>query len=442
MTTYPGWTPASRPGIIPLHPLTFGTILGRSFAALRHNPRVLLGFALGIQSIAYFVVIAGTGAVGWATLSRLDTVRVNSDEFDAILAGSIALIALTAGVLSILTSALNVIVQGVVVSEVAHAAVAEKLTVRVLWQRVKPVIWRLIGYTLLLAVAIIVLIALVMVAMVTLSLVAVPFAIGIGVIAALAAIPLTLWIATKLLLVPSVIVLEHATMTRAIARSWRLTRGRFWPALGIIMVVSIIFSVMAQVVASPFSVLGSVLVPIIAPTDDPDLSMVAGLLITVLLAQAVGFLVQAVSSVVQSTSAALIYIDCRMRREGLDLALLAYVERRDAGDTALRDPYLENIGHDIAPRPQAWATPPAPYGVPSQPSYGGYPPPAHGVYPLPPDQYAGPPTPYYGPPATAPQASATPPAAPPTTPAAPQAPTQWTAPGTASDKIDPDSPWS
>ena len=46
MTAYPAWTPASRPGIIPLHPLTFGTILGRSFAALRQNPRVLLGFAL------------------------------------------------------------------------------------------------------------------------------------------------------------------------------------------------------------------------------------------------------------------------------------------------------------------------------------------------------------------------------------------------------------
>ena len=33
MTAYPAWTPASRPGIIPLHPLTFGTILGRSLPA-------------------------------------------------------------------------------------------------------------------------------------------------------------------------------------------------------------------------------------------------------------------------------------------------------------------------------------------------------------------------------------------------------------------------
>src|SRR5688572_25379550 len=52
VTAYPTWTPAPRPGIIPLHPLGFGTILGRSFAALRQNPRVLLGFALVVQTLA------------------------------------------------------------------------------------------------------------------------------------------------------------------------------------------------------------------------------------------------------------------------------------------------------------------------------------------------------------------------------------------------------
>ena len=46
VTAYPAWTPASRAGIVPLHPYGFGTILGRSFVALRHNPRVLLGLSL------------------------------------------------------------------------------------------------------------------------------------------------------------------------------------------------------------------------------------------------------------------------------------------------------------------------------------------------------------------------------------------------------------
>ena len=63
MTAYPAWTPASRPGIVPLHPLSFGTILGRSFVALRQNPRVLLGFALVVQTVAYLLVLAAIGGV-------------------------------------------------------------------------------------------------------------------------------------------------------------------------------------------------------------------------------------------------------------------------------------------------------------------------------------------------------------------------------------------
>jgi len=65
------------------------------------------------------------------------------------MAGSIALTAIAGIVLGLAAGALGVIVQGVVVSEVAHAAVAEKLTLRGLWQRVKPGAWRLIGYSLL-----------------------------------------------------------------------------------------------------------------------------------------------------------------------------------------------------------------------------------------------------------------------------------------------------
>ena len=91
MTAYPAWTPASRPGIIPLHPLTFGTILGRSFAALRQNPRVLLGFALVVQTLAYLLVLAAILAIAWAAFSRLDTLRYGTEEFDAVLAGSIAI---------------------------------------------------------------------------------------------------------------------------------------------------------------------------------------------------------------------------------------------------------------------------------------------------------------------------------------------------------------
>ena len=101
MSASPAWTPAPRPGIIPLHPLGFGTLLGRSFAALRHNPAVLFGFALGVQALAYLILIIGVGGIGWLTFTRLDTLRQGTDEFDAVFTGSALITGLAAFVLGL-----------------------------------------------------------------------------------------------------------------------------------------------------------------------------------------------------------------------------------------------------------------------------------------------------------------------------------------------------
>ena len=159
MTAYPAWTPASRQGIIPLHPLSFGTILGRSFSALRQNPKVLLGFALVVQTAVYLVLIVGIAGIAFASFIRLDTLRPGSEDYETVLAGSVLITALAGFVLGLAATALSVIVQAVVVAEVAHSVLAERLTLRALWQRVKPVAWRLIGYTFLLTLGLLVLFA-------------------------------------------------------------------------------------------------------------------------------------------------------------------------------------------------------------------------------------------------------------------------------------------
>jgi hypothetical protein len=363
-------------------------------------------------------------------------------------------------------------VQGVVVSEVAHAAVAEKLTLRALWQRVKPVAWRLIGYSLLLTFAVLLLIAVVAGAIIAIGVAALPVAVGLTILVILAAIPLTLWISTKLVLVPAAIILEHATIRGAIARSWTLIRGRFWPALGIIVIISLVFGGIAQVVSIPFSFLTTIMTTIISPTGDPEPSAIIGIVVAVVLTQIVTLLIQSVAVVVQATATAIIYIDCRMRREGLDIDLLTYIERRDAGAIGLGDPYVENIGRVIAPRPTAYPTPAHPAGAgypPAYPgqAYPGQPYPDQAYAPLPPPgeayaPYAAPgqtyrPQPYPGqgyPPYPAPPPlpvgapgayrSAPPDAEPPASPDEPGRPaaTRWTAPGASSDAIDPESPWS
>jgi hypothetical protein len=208
----------------------------------------------------------------------------------------------------------------------------------------------------------------------------------------------------------------------------------------------------------------------------------------------VTLLIQSVAVVVQATATSIIYIDCRMRREGLDIDLLTYIERRDAGGIGLADPYRENVGRVIAPRPapQPYPAPgypvqpyPGPgYGTPGMGAQGypgqgyqGYPPQA-GYAPAPQAGYAPPPQAGYAPPPQAGSAAPPPYAAyapPPPTPPAPsdargaghaerpeeqriedprlsdspgdeasaQPPaTRWAAPGSSADAVDPESPWS
>ena len=81
-----GWTPPPKPGLIPLHPLSFGTILGSSFRVMRRNPAPTFGLSVllyGIVTILYIGVLAGVIAYSFGRISA-----AAFDDQDAILAGS------------------------------------------------------------------------------------------------------------------------------------------------------------------------------------------------------------------------------------------------------------------------------------------------------------------------------------------------------------------
>ncbi|PTT19833.1 hypothetical protein DBR36_06860, partial [Microbacterium sp. HMWF026] len=399
MNAYPAWTPASRPGIVPLHPYGFGTILGRSFVALRHNPKVLLGFALVVQAVASIVLTAAIAGVAIASFSRLDTVPYGSDDFDAIMTGSIVITAATTLVLGLASGALSVVVQGVVVAEVAHAVVAEKPTLRATWARVKPVFWRLIGYSALVLTATVLTLGLLAGIVALLAIAVVWVGILVGILALIALIPLYLWLTPKLFLVPSVIILERAPVFRAIGRSWALTRGRFWSTLGVVLIISMAFGIVAQIISIPLGLISGIVPGILAPTGDDSVTAIVSLVVVQIIGQFGILLVQCIALVVQSTSAVLVYVDARMRVEALDHDLQTYVEARDAGAAQLTDPYLVGVGRVVArPAPVPAGPVPAFAGYAPQAGYpgqAGYPAqPGYGAQPGYPAQ-AGPATPPY-----------------------------------------------
>ena len=448
----PTWTPAPRPGLIPLHPLGFGTLLGKAFAALRHNPKVLFGFAVVVQLVVVIVTAALLGAVMVGAFSRLNTLRQGSDEFLTILIGSTALVAVAGIAISLGSVAFSALVQGVVASDVAAAVLGDKATLGALWRRVRPVAWRLIGYALLLGVAVSAL--LLLLAAVTFggigalggySETSLAIATVVAIHAFLGALPLGIWLNTKLLLVPSVLVLERATIRGAIVRSWRLTRGRFWVAFGVTALIGLIMGLAAQVVGMPASMLSSLFIPVIAPTGTNDASAIAGFVLAMLVPQLLIIVIQAIATVVQATGATLVYLDCRMRHEGLDQDLLAAVERRQAGQDLGSDPFAVDPSRAVTAeyRPlqkTVWDSAAAPYpgpapfpaGTPYPPAPGSAPP---GSYPPAPGSFApsGSSVPPYATPAP-PAAAPAPPVAPlPPTDDSPWAPRdgerRWTAPG-------------
>lgn len=472
------WTPAPKRGIIPFHPLTFGTLLGKPFAALRHNPKVLFGFAVVVQLLVVLITTSIMGAVLVATFFRLSSVSPGSDDFGPILWGSIAINGLAAIAVSFAAVAFTAIMQGVVAAEVRYAVLGEKATLRVLWRQMRPAFWRLVGFSLLQSAAVLGVIA-----------------IGVGIVAALMAggagssaemvavvvlvillmllamIPLWVWLSTKLLLVPSILVFEHATFKDALVRSWRLTRGRFWVAFGVVFLINSIMGIAMNVVSVPLSLLSTMFGTVIAPTGPNDVSGIAAFLVASLAPQILVFVLQAVTLVVQCTAAAFIYLDCRMRYEGLDQALISHQERRELGwtDDQLADPYAVDPERAVSsappPRPAPVYVPVGGYGAAPghapgyssgyapayapgagyPPGYGsapGYPPPAYGpessapaapAYPPPSDASPVPTSPAPPvPPASAPSAAPTPPPAPPTdSPWAPPTDSPWAPPGSA-----------
>ncbi|WP_045263181.1 glycerophosphoryl diester phosphodiesterase membrane domain-containing protein [Microbacterium oxydans] len=453
------WTPAPKKGIIPLHPLSFGMLLGKAFAALRHNPKVLFGFAVVIQLIVVIVASVVMGVVLFTTFSRLETVSPSSPDFEAVMAGTIAINLIAGLVVGVASIAFTAMMQGVVAAEIGYAAVGVKATLRMLWRRMAPAFWRLAGFASLSVAAMfgLFIIAAVIIAGFVAgglggSMEMVGVVVLVVVLIVLACIPLAVWLTTKLLLVPSVLVLERARFREAFVRSWRLTRGRFWVAFGVMFLISAIMGIAAQVVSVPATLLGSLLGSVVAPTGATDPSAVVAFVVTLIAPQILLLVIQAITLVVQSTGAALVYLDCRMRYEGLDQTLIAYVERRDLGwtDEQQEDPFRVDPSRAVtsAPPPrqvpehvmmsQGYPYPPspaAPYPAPPTAGYPtqGYPTQGYPTQGYPTQGYPGQPVPQptQPTPATGASPAAFPPPPPPATRAAGDAPADsgWTAPG-------------
>ncbi|HEY8280939.1 MAG TPA: hypothetical protein VIG28_00545, partial [Leifsonia sp.] len=131
----PAWAPPPQPGLVPLRPLGFGTLIGAPFQVIRRNPKVTVGAALLIHGLPTLVA---TLLVTSGAAFLLDRAINSSANYRGALAagavGGVIVLGLLGAVISGIAGAL---LQGVIVGEVARGTVGEKLSFRSLWTLVK-----------------------------------------------------------------------------------------------------------------------------------------------------------------------------------------------------------------------------------------------------------------------------------------------------------------
>jgi hypothetical protein len=307
--------PALQPGIIPLRPLNLGEILDGSFRAVRANPTVMFGLSLLVITVmvalqAVLVWYIG-GLVTGEVATWLDEMAgpgldpaTTADTVDML--GSYVATVLTAPLIAVATTILT----GLLIVSVSRSVLGRKVSVgEVLRSRQ---VWAVIGFTLLQAVAVLLAGALVLVPVVWLvvseSFVAASL---IGLVGALVLVVGSFWFLVRTLLVPAALMLEGGAFWRTVARAWRLTRGSYWRLLGIWLLTQIIVGFVAYIIQLPVSLVVAVVFQETVPTS-------FGAIAATSVGQILGY---TISTTFSAAVVALLYIDTRMRREGLDIEL-------------------------------------------------------------------------------------------------------------------------
>ncbi|MDQ0731599.1 hypothetical protein QFZ57_002393 [Arthrobacter sp. B1I2] len=318
----PRYTAPPKPGIIPLRPLMFGEILDGSFQAIRHNAKAMLGAGLLAQSLSAILAAVLTGVLATSSGS-IEAWAETAGSADVASLG----IGLMAGfaLLSILSVFLAAVLQGAMVVPVSRSVLNRPTGFRRMLSLARPRIGALVRLAALLVAASLAAV------MLFFALIVLLFS-NVRGVAVLLVIPLMLgfgvgflWVAVKLMVAPAAVVIEELGAFAGLRRSWELTRANWWRILGITLVVGILVAVITQVVLIPASILPTILSGVISPHggsgQEASLAVAAGIITAV-----VGALVGAVGYAFQTSVMALLYMDLRMRKDGLDIVLLRQLE--------------------------------------------------------------------------------------------------------------------
>ena len=300
---------APKPGVIPLRPLGVGEVLDGAFASIRRNPKAVLGLAAVVMTISAVIsaVITKTllnlGSVNWPSQGQ----NLTPAQTTHLIGRFVAVAAPAFGVTVLLTYVVQAILAGLLAPIIARGVSGQQISAADAWRATRPRLPSLLLATLLVLLAGLgpLLITGLIAGIAALAGAPAPVY-AVIVLLGLVALVLTIWFSTMLSLVTPIVVLENASPGRALARSWRLVQRSFWRVFGITLLAGLIVSIAGGILQLPFTLLGAAAG-----------SGAGGTVILVIGAIAAGTVTRPITAGVT----VLLYVDMRMRKEGLDLAL-------------------------------------------------------------------------------------------------------------------------
>ncbi|MFG2984835.1 hypothetical protein ACGFYQ_26875 [Streptomyces sp. NPDC048258] len=303
-----GKPPAAKPGVIPLRPLDMGEILDGAVTTMRAHWRSVLPITLVVATVVQVMSVLLQKYVMSDLVLGTDPAANFEEAINTL--GTAA--AVSIGVAFI--QALGGIVATAMLTMIfSRAVLGNSSTVSAAWREARPQLPRLIGLTLLMGLGFTLIVAVLIVpGLLTES----P---GLAILGIFAAFPLATWLWIKYSLASPALMLEKSTVLKSLGRSSKLVKGTWWRIFGITLLTGVITGIVAAIIVWPLTFLG------IGLFGGGMGGLQAGTASTAwgaLIFSAIGAIIaQTIVMPMQSGVTVLLYVDQRIRREGLDLEL-------------------------------------------------------------------------------------------------------------------------
>jgi hypothetical protein len=270
-----------KPGVIPLRPLRVGEILDGAITTMRKHAALMVGAAAAVMAVVQLL----NALVMVSLQDQLQTVEAGATLTEDQALNLLGDFAGATGLTVVVTVLATTFLSGFLTVVIGKAVLGRPVRAGEVWTEIRPLLLPLLGltiiYTLIVVVGLIVFI-----------------------------IP-GIWLYVMFALATPALVLERGRIFTALGRSRLLVRGSWWRTFGILLLAAIIAAIISMIIALPFDLLGGG-----AALGNSAMST-GGIWLSAL----GGVVAGAITYPFSAGVTALLYIDQRMRKEGMDIEL-------------------------------------------------------------------------------------------------------------------------